>query len=107
MTHDGHWTPGARSAPGAGTVAVAVRFRLGELLPGTDRTIGLRDHVVHKVPLRQEDLELLHEGRLIELETFCGIRFRRQEADLVATQDLLRLVGCDACQLIAPPVTLV
>lgn len=95
--------PATTTAP---VYAVAVRFRLGELLPGTTRTIGLRDHVVHQAPLREEDLTLLRQGRLKTLQTFCGISFHGGQAERIATHDILHRVGCDACQLAAAPVVL-
>ncbi|WAL68306.1 hypothetical protein ORV05_11240 [Amycolatopsis cynarae] len=95
--------PDIRTTP---VYAVAVRFRLGDLLPGTTRTIGLRDHVVHQAPLREEDLHLLRQGRLKQLETFCGISFHGGQAERIPTRDILRHVGCDACQLLAVPVVL-
>jgi hypothetical protein len=92
--------------PAAAVVAVAIRFRLGDCLPGTRRVIGHRDHVVHFAPLSHEQVAELQEGELVTLVTLCGLPFQGDQVERVAATDVVRLVGCDACQLVAPQLVL-
>ncbi len=79
------------------TAALAVRFPLGGILPGTNHRVGRRDDVGHFAPIGRDEVQLLSEGTLEGLTTLCRISFTFGDAIRIPGEQLFRKVVCDRC----------